>query len=383
MMAGLMAQGRDAANFKREQEADAAAAETLAQQQAAASQGIAGFLAPLQEQVGPEAWNILQSSQEMLADPLTFETGMKGIEEVLKDRSGLRADMAKDQAQWSASKRLAMELFPGDIDKQQAFIQEHAMKAGVSIDQGEKYVSVSDLGKLMDSNGNPLPPGITWDEARSMGAVLRETETADKAGKLTMMQTAQGLFSKIDDLMFDEEGNPDTETIRNAFAISLDPTPGEMLSKVGISLFGDEQKASDAGNLYQAFEQGFQAMTRTETGAAMPPEEIENTKRRFRPGPLDSDEEVMQKYNAYKFFINNAINLMRPQKGQAKRYGDNVAALSQDINRLADQALIQAGVSQKPKVDASGNGEDNMYEYVTVPEGESMEGWTPVPGVNQ
>lgn len=352
---------------------DAAAAATLAGQQQQAAQGIAEFLAPLQQQMDPGTWNLLKSQQDMLYDPLTFDTGMTGISGILDKRAGVRADLQKDEGKLSASKRLAKELYPNNPEEQRKFILDHSMKSGITIDQGDKTVKISDLEKLMLPGGGAIPPGTTYDQLIELGAVLRDTETEGKAGKLTMMQSAQQLFPFIDSALFNEDGTPNDEVIRNAFAISLDPTPGALASKSLIGLFGDKQQAAKAGQLYQAFEQGFQAMTRTETGAAMPPEEVENTKKRFRPGPLDSPAEVRQKYNAYKFFINNAVDLMRPQDGGApKTYGDDVKALSEDINRLAERALIQAGVDDTPKIGADGTGSDSQYDYLVEP---LPEGW--------
>ncbi len=356
---------RDAAATKAAQEAAAAKAlqdrQTLIERQGAAAGGIAEFLAPLQEQMPEETWNLFEANQQMLTNPETFDLGMSGIEKLLQDRSDYRTATQKDSEKMSTSMRLGMELYPDDPVARRKFVEEHAMKSGVTIDQGQKYLSVSDLGKLMMPDGSPVPPGTTWDQANKMGVILRDAVSGETAGKLGMLQTSQELFGVIDDLMFDEEGNPNTENIRNAFLIGLDPTPGEGIAKIGLELFGGAEKADEAGRLYQAFETGFQALTRTETGAAMPPEEVENTKRRFRPGPLDSDAEVMQKYNAYKSFVNNAIRLMRPTEGKGKTYGDDTAALSADLNRLADQALISAGYTGGSKEDGPGTG-------VTVPE---------------
>ena len=365
---------------EREAAATQAATDLQNQQQQQAASGIAQFLAPMQTQVSPEAWNVVQASVQMLDNPATFDIGTEGIQKWLEDRSDLRADLAKDAGQMSNSMRIAKELHPDDIEAQRAFVEQHAMKAGVKIDQGDKFLTVNDLGKLMLPNGDPVPPGITWDQAREMGVVLRDAVSGETAGKLGMLQTSQELFGVIDDLMFDEEGNPNTENIRNAFLIGLDPTPGEGIAKMGLELFGGREAADEAGRLYQAFETGFQALTRTETGAAMPPEEVENTKRRFRPGPLDSDAEVMQKYNAYKSFVNNAIRLMRPTEGKGKTYGDDTAALSADLNRLADQALISAGYTGGSK--EAGTGvivpEDTGANYLDYLTEELPPGATPI-----
>ncbi|RKZ80460.1 MAG: hypothetical protein DRQ35_02250 [Gammaproteobacteria bacterium] len=45
----------------------------------------------------------------------------------------------------------------------------------------------------------------------------------------------------------------------------------------------------------------------------MPAEEVQNTKKRFMPKLGDKPEAVSSKLRAYKYFINNAVDLMNPQ----------------------------------------------------------------------
>jgi len=67
---------------------------------------------------------------------------------------------------------------------------------------------------------------------------------------------------------------------------------------------------TEGRTLGAAYEQGIQAITRGETGAAMPPEEVENTKKRFQPMPGDSDELKKIKFEMFKDFLNGQLNLV-------------------------------------------------------------------------
>jgi hypothetical protein len=276
-----------------------------------------------------------------------------------KQQANLKAGEPIDP---SNAMKMAQEAFPNDPEKQRAAVMAYMQKADTISLGGEKAISIPDLENLMLPGGGEVPVGTTYAEAKTMGAILRNTKTDTTAGRLAMMETSKSLFDTIDTLMFQDDGSLNEEVIRDAFAISLDPTPGEGLTKSLIGFFGDEEQASKAGQVYQAFEQGFQALTRTETGAAMPAEEIENTKKRFRPSPFDSSAEVMQKYNAYKLFINSAIKYMRPESGSGPQYKDDVGALTTDINALADKALISAGA---PNTSGNTPRDENLYEYVT------------------
>lgn len=119
----------------------------------------------------------------------------------------------------------------------------------------------------------------------------KDNLTGENAGKAQMLRTAQNAAKDIDGLVFDKDGNVDSVNLVNA-ALNL---PG-----------------SQGRELRQKMEFGIQAITRLETGAAMPQEELENTRTRFMPTPLDSDKIVKLKLEMFNDFIGGTLKLLDP-----------------------------------------------------------------------
>ena len=57
---------------------------------------------------------------------------------------------------------------------------------------------------------------------------------------------------------------------------------------------------------------GIQAITRSETGAAMPPEEVENTRTRFMPLIGDTVEIANTKLAMFEEFLGGTLKLLDP-----------------------------------------------------------------------
>lgn len=175
---------------------------------------------------------------------------------------------------------------------------------------GDKPMPYSELSKYMTSDGQNLPYGTTPNQAKEMGVVIRKNQAVGDAGKTAMLSTAEGAFPIIDEHMFDDNGEIRESVMYGMSAIDNLP--------LGLGNLGTKFLAPDAQKVYNAFELGMQAITRTETGAAMPPEEIDNTKARFMPKPTDTDESKRQKLKAYKYFITHASDLIDPTRAENK-----------------------------------------------------------------
>ena len=147
---------------------------------------------------------------------------------------------------------------------------------------------VSDLGSMGDPNNPGLYP--------------LKKDVAGDVGKITMIETAREQFPIIDKFLYGEDGEIDESIMRGMLAI-------EQLG--GLGSFGVEKLGNpNAQRVYAAFETGMQAITRTETGAAMPPEEVDNTKKRFMPNWVDSKETRKQKIKAYRYFLDNSATAL-------------------------------------------------------------------------
>jgi len=103
---------------------------------------------------------------------------------------------------------------------------------------------------------------------------------------LKRLQKTQGLitalegFNRVESLFFKEDGSVDFVNI----ASMTSPLP-----------------LGQGRELRTGMEIGFQVLTRNETGAAMPPEEVENMRLRFQPSVFDSEKIV--KFKLEKFVL--------------------------------------------------------------------------------
>lgn len=122
----------------------------------------------------------------------------------------------------------------------------------------------------------------------------------EAAAKESMLDVAQAAKEAKDlrKLWFDDAGK-----FKANNTMSFDT--GTFLGRIG----------TDEANLAStAMEFGIQAITRLETGAAMAKEEIANTKARFMPKYLDSEEIVHLKLDMYDRMLDGTLNLI--QKGR-------------------------------------------------------------------
>lgn len=224
------------------------------------------------------------------------------------------------------------------------------MKASTNINLGkpEDPISVNDLGKLMLPDGAPVPVGTTPTQAKAMGAVLRDNLSVETGGRLSMLNTALNQLPNVSANIMDEGGKIDQGVIKEMFALNFPFVGG-----FSAPFVSDKAKAAHA-----ALETGMQAITRTETGAAMPESEIDNTRKRFMPSPFESPKTQEQKLLAYIYFLKNATDLLDPQNRA------NVGKTHQQIWQDAvDTAFKKEGVKVYPQAPPVGT-VDEGFTYI-------------------
>lgn len=138
---------------------------------------------------------------------------------------------------------------------------------------------------------------------------------AENVGDLAMLQIARQAFDGVRGLVFErtEEGEIDRNNLnRTNLFNALVGTPG-----------------TDGAELATRMEFGIQGITRVETGAAMPPSEVSNTRKRFEPRPTDSAKIANIKLDMYEAFINGTIDLLNPS--------DNITSQFKFIPQISDE----------------------------------------------
>jgi len=119
----------------------------------------------------------------------------------------------------------------------------------------------------------------------------KDASPPEQAGKTQMLRTAKNALSSVEGLLFNDDGTINDLNVVNAST----NTP------------------YTSGRRMRAYmEQGIQAITRAETGAAMPATEIENTRIRFQPSPLDDEATKIAKYDMFKEFVSGSLSLIDP-----------------------------------------------------------------------
>ena len=204
-------------------------------------------------------------------------------------------------------------------------MKDYLAKAQTQINMGktgDAIIPVPELMKMRTPNGGRPPIGTTYAQAQRLGLTLEGNISGDAASKLAMLDTAKSGLKDIQAIQFDQEGKINTNAIKQAWTIGVaEPLAGLM--------------KPESGKLFSAYEFGIQAITRAETGAAMPAEEVTNTRKRFMPKPWDSDEVVRQKWKAYQLFINNAAKYIDPAAAKSGNWKGaiNFNALMNDAKK--------------------------------------------------
>lgn len=145
-------------------------------------------------------------------------------------------------------------------------------------------------GYMLKDPSNPqagvVPiPGATHD-----------VQTPEQASKTQMLRGAQSRLPEIEPLLFDSNGNVNRENVVTSRLLAGGAIPN-----------------TEGDKLATYYEEGIQAITRTETGAAMQQSELNNARTRFQPKMRDSDEVIKIKWNMYSDFLNGTLKLIDPQ----------------------------------------------------------------------
>lgn len=157
------------------------------------------------------------------------------------------------------------------------FIRKNVLRERTTINQNIPtgfMLDPNDTGKIL-----PIPGGPA------------ERTSPQEAGYIQMQRNAKNLISTVDNLTFNQDGSPNYKNITNA---------------------GLNTVYTDGRRLRTAMEAGIQAITRLETGAAMPESEVENTRTRFMPKAGDDSATVKLKIKMYKEFIGGSLKLIDP-----------------------------------------------------------------------
>lgn len=196
---------------------------------------------------------------------------------------------APAQAKGTSLMQEASALFPNDPAKQRDYIQQGRMKpnSSVSVNTGDNSFKVP-AGFMLNDPQNPSK-GVT-----PIPGGPQDEQNVGDAGKTQMLRVAKSAYNSVKDLVYDDDGGVDRKNLFTANAINggVPFTEGQELSA--------------------RMEFGIQAITRLETGAAMPPQEIQNTVQRFMPKSTDSDKVIDLKLKMYDEFISGSLKLVDP-----------------------------------------------------------------------
>jgi hypothetical protein len=153
----------------------------------------------------------------------------------------------------------------------------------------------------------------------------KDKESGESAGKIQMLRTAEAALEGASNLVFNEDGSPNWKNIAMA---------------------GSNVPKTEGRELRNQMEFGIQAITRLETGAAMPESEVNNTRERFQPSVFDSPETIKLKMEMFNDFITGTIKLFDPAgrldddrfiEELIKRKGESAAPNVNDlVNKYAD-----------------------------------------------
>ena len=237
---------------------------------------------------------------------------------------------------------------------------KNASKTKMYESEGDKSLSVSDIAKLVQPNGDDLPIGTTTNQANRLGATLRNQRGAEDAGKLAMLKSTMESFAITDAMVLPDNGDVNERALDAAFYLDLDPTPGHMGGEMILKSQGYGPGEIEGAKQYlRTMTTGIQAITRTETGAAMQDSEIKATKERFMPKPNDSPSVKKLRYLSFKYFIENAANMM-DKKVQKNGTAEQLSA---EVDKAAKAALDKFNISDNGEEIGVYEGDSNDIDF--------------------
>lgn len=234
------------------------------------------------------------------ADPVaTFEAVLDDKGNIVGQRNVLTKEVKTDPRAVKAQQdtTLVRNLQAAGVDlntpEGQSILLEAIRKPAIKID----------INKGADFK---IPPGFMLDPTDSTQLIPipggpKDNLKGENAAKMQMLRTARRAFPGVLDLVFDEMVL-DKKTGR--FDGNIDRT--NLISAASPIPWGEGRE------LKVRMEFGIQAITRLETGAAMPAEEVENTRTRFMPSFFDSFKIAKLKLDMYQDFIGGTLKLLDP-----------------------------------------------------------------------
>lgn len=244
------------------------------------------------------------------------------------NKSGSFADLkpvAVEEQRTSLAKNLELAGIDPLSAEGKKIIKESIVKPGVKIDLnqgldfkvplGFKAVKDPETGKI--TGLEPVPGGP------------KDNLSGENAAKAQMLRTAQKAAEGIRKFVFDKEGEVNTGTL---FAAAFN-IPG-----------------TDGRELRNKMEFGIQAITRSETGAAMPAEEVDNTRERFMPSMLDSKRTIELKLQMFDEFLSGTLKLIDPTgRFNADRFNKELKGRGGVATDLREEAAVtEPGQTEQP-----------------------------------
>lgn len=142
------------------------------------------------------------------------------------------------------------------------------------------------------------------------GGPANKLSIAD-AGRIAMFEVAKTSLKDAQNLLFKEDGSIDRT---NVFNSDIPLVPGD-----------SGTPWTEGRELRQHMEYGIQALTRGETGAAMPQSEVDNTRARYFPSFWDSDDQIRTKMLKYRLAVEGTLELVYKGKDGKVRFNTEKA----------------------------------------------------------
>lgn len=154
----------------------------------------------------------------------------------------------------------------------------------------------------------------------------KDSLSGETAAKTQMLRTARKAAVDIEGLIFEEDGSLNRGNLFNA-QFNTPFTEGRKLRN--------------------KMEFGIQAITRLETGAAMPAEEVENTRTRFMPTIGDTVEIANLKINMFDEFTRGTLKLLDPSgRFDSERFNEELQRRIPQPQRTIDGISRATGLDQ-------------------------------------
>lgn len=254
--------------------------------------------------------------------------------------------VVKPEARTTLAKNLELAGIDPLSPEGKKIIKESIVKPGVKIDINEGL------------SGFKVPKGFMFDKdetGKITGVKPIPGSKADRLGagdaaKVQMIRTAQKAATGIKELIFDKFD-------KKGAGIELNST----------NLFNAEFNTpfTDGRKLRIKMEFGIQGITRSETGAAMPPAEVDNTRIRFMPSIFDTAEIARLKVEMFDDFLSGTLQLIDPSgRFNEDRFGNPVkptfdksgnAIELGELNESKFDAELQRRISGTAQTGETGN----------------------------